>query len=243
MSTKRPQLLLQEFSVGGLHNDHVQQTITRLEKSASWKRQRVVSVIPAGASIPTEVYLSHCNLIYPPNNAVARLVAKGAEVGEAYSNMLEQILAHPEMSQWEFLLTIEHDNAPPVDGLLRLLEHMEAHPEFSCISGLYFTKGFGGHAQIWGDPSDPIMNFRPQVPDPAGGLKECNGTGMGFALWRLKMFKDKKLSRPWFVTKKENGVTTQDLYFWQNARKRGYRCAVACDVKVGHFDAATGTMW
>jgi hypothetical protein len=91
-------------------------------------------------------------------------------------------------------------------------------------------------AQIWGDVKDPVVNFRPQKPDPAGGLVECHGTGMGFNVWRLDMFKDERLRKPWFVTQTENGVSTQDLYFWSEARKYGYRCAIDCSVKVGHYD-------
>jgi hypothetical protein len=87
------------------------------------------------------------------------------------------------------------------------------------------------------------MNFRPQLPDPNGGLVECNGTGMGFNLFRLKMFKDKKLRKPWFVTQRKDGVATQDLYFASDARKNGYRFAVDCSVKVGHFDSAADIVW
>jgi len=56
-----------------------------------------------------------------------------------------------------------------------------------------YHKGHGGVPQIWGDPKDPVINFRPQRPDINGGLVECCGTGMGFNLWRLDMFKDEKL--------------------------------------------------
>src|SRR3990172_6612795 len=127
---------------------------------------------------------------------------------------------------------LEHDDMPPLDGVLSLLEQMEAHHEFSCIGGLYFTKGEGGVAQIWGDPKDPVLNFRPQLPDLSGGLVECCGTGMGFNLFRMKMFKDARLRKPWFVTQRTSGVSTQDLYFWGDARKHGYRCAIDCSVKV-----------
>jgi hypothetical protein len=132
---------------------------------------------------------------------------------------------------------------PPADGVLKLLEDMEAHPEFDCIGGLYFTKGDGGVAQIWGDPKDPVVNFRPMPPDPAGGLVECCGTGMGFNLWRLKMFKDKKLRKPWFVTQRKDGIATQDLYAWQDFRKHGYRCAIDCSIKVGHYDLKADVCW
>lgn len=235
------QLIIQDFA--GFHNNDPG-TGARLMKGASWKRQRIIVIIPAGDAIPAKVYLSHLNLGFPPNNGVMRILAQGQEVGEAYTNAIESILAHPELSQWEYILTIEHDNMAPADGVIKLLEQMEAHPEYSCIGGLYFTKGYGGVAQIWGDPSDPVTNFRPLPPDPNGGLVECCGTGQGFNLFRLSMFKDERLRRPWFKTLKgKDGFATQDLYFWGDARKYGYRCAIDCSVKVGHYDAAADFVW
>ena len=134
---------------------------------------------------------------------------------------------------------------PPQDGVLRLIKDMEEHREYSCIGGLYFTKGEGGCAQIWGDPKDPLPNFRPQVPIPET-IQECCGTGMGFNLWRIEMFKDERIPKPWFKTldgSDGKGVGTQDLTFWGEARKYGYRCAIDTGVRVGHFDQATGVCW
>ncbi len=200
-------------------------------------------IIPAADSIPTKVYLSHVNLIFPPNQAVVRFAALGMEVGDAYSKTIEMVLAHPELSKWEYILTIEHDNIPPPDGVIKLVEDMEQHPEFACIGGLYWTKGEGGVPQIWGDPKDTEINFRPQPPIP-GQLVECCGTGMGFNLWRMSMFKDPKLRRPWFKTiAGVEGVGTQDLYFWGDAKKHGYRSAVDCGVLVGHYDAGSDVIW
>jgi len=227
----KPQLIEQ-----GIHNADLAKSSVRIIEGGSWKRQRVVMLIPAGDSIPTKVYLSHCALVFPPNQSAHRMAAIGMEVGEAFSNSIAEIVSHPDVGQWEYLLTIEHDNIPPVDGLLKLIKQMEAHPEFACIGGLYWTKGEGGVPQIWGDPRDPVLNFRPQVP-VAGQLVECCGTGMGFNLWRLKVFKDDRLRKPWFKTVADKtGVGTQDLHFWGDARKYGYRCAIDCDVLVGHYD-------
>ena len=223
----------------GYHNERLAESSTRILEGNSWKKQRVVMLIPASTQIPTKVYLSHCGLIFPPNQAAHRMAAIGMEVGEAFSSSIEAILATPGLQDWEYLLTIEHDNIPPVDGLVKLIDKMEKHPEFSCIGGLYWTKGYGGVPQIWGDPKDPVLNFRPQPPDPNGGLVECCGTGMGFNLWRLSMFKDERLRKPWFKTVADaTGVGTQDLHFWNDARKHGYRCAIDCSVLVGHYDFA-----
>lgn len=227
----------------GKHNENIENSFQRILEGASWKKQRIVVIMPAARDIPTKVALTHWSLIFPPNQPVFRMLALGQEVGEAYNNAIEQVLAHPELSTWEFILTIEHDNIPPADGVIQLIKQMEAHPELSCIGGLYWTKGEGGQPQIWGDPKDPIVNFRPQPPEP-GKLLECCGTGMGFNLWRISMFKDDRLRKPWFKTVAgAEGVGTQDLYAWNDFRKHGYRCAVDCSVLVGHYDSSTEIVW
>jgi hypothetical protein len=67
---------------------------------------------------------------------------------------------------------------------------------------------------------------------------------MGFALWRMDMFKDKKLRKPWFKTQADSqGIGTQDLYFAADAKKYGYKCAVDCDVLVGHYSIEGDFTW
>lgn len=225
----------------GLRNANLEQSATTYLKGASWKRQRGICLLPAGRMISTRVALAWRGLATPPNQSWHFMAIEGEEVGVAYNRAIEGILAHPELSQWEYILTVEHDNLFPHDGLAKLIKRMDEHPEFACIGGLYWTKGEGGVPQIWGDPKDPVLNFRPQPPVP-GQLVECCGTGMGFNLWRLDMFK--KVPKPWFVTKYgADGVGTQDLAFWGEARKHGFRCAIDCDVLVGHLDVETGIVW
>jgi hypothetical protein len=239
--TKPAQIISVDFQ--GRHNADLEKTSSRILRGGSWKKQRIIVLIPSSDMIPAVVALSHWNMVFPPNQAVYRMLCLGMEVGDAYSQAITNILGHPDLSQWEYLLTVEHDNLGPNDGVLKLVEDMEQHPEFSCIGGLYFTKGEGGCAQIWGDPKDPVLNFRPQVP-LQDTLQECVGTGMGFNLWRLSMFREGKLKQPFFKTKADKeGVGTQDLQFWGEARKHGYRCAIDTAVRVGHLDSSTGIVW
>lgn len=243
---KKPQLIIQDLNSIGVHNTAEDETIERLARQGSWKRQRIIVIIPSSDMVPVKAVLSWWNLAFPPNNMAVKMLALGMEVGQAYSTAIEQILIHPELSEWEYILTLEHDNIPPVDGVLKLIERLEVDKNLHCVGGLYFTKGEGGQPQIWGDPNDPVMNFRPQIPDPNGGLVECCGTGMGFNIWRLSMFKDQRLRRPWFKTLtgiEQSGMATQDLYFWMDARKFGYRCAIDCSVKVGHYDVENDIIW
>jgi hypothetical protein len=235
------ELIMQDF--GGKHSMDLKATNQRLNKEGQWKKQRVVVILPSDKMISAKVALSHWNLIFPPNNGMVRILAIGTEVGHAYSEAIEAVLANPELSQWEYILTIESDNMPPPDGLLKLLKDMDEHPEFHCIGGLYFCKGEGGCAHIWGDPKDPVLNYRPQVPQ-IDTVQECVGSSMGFHLWRIAMFKDKRIERPLFTTlASATGVGTQDLAFWSKARKYGYRTAVDTGVKVGHYDLANDIVW
>src|SRR5512145_668109 len=207
----------------GQHNRGLAESINRVIEGATWKKQRVVVLVPSAKLMAAKVALSWWNLMFPPNQAVIRFLILGHEVGVAYSQALDTVLDHPDLSTWEYVLTLEADNAPPPDGLLKLLRRMEAHPELACVGGLYWTKGPAGVPQIWGDPSDPALNFRPLPPKP-GQLVECCGTGMGFNLWRMSMFRDLRGKvKPLFQTKQDAaGVGTQDLAFWTEARKYGY---------------------
>ena len=229
------------MSDAGIHNDNLEMSTTTYLQGATWKKQRGICLLPAGKTISTRVALAWRGLVTPPNQPWHFMAIEGHEVGKAYNEAIERILENPDLSQWEYILTLEHDNLPPGNGLIKLIKAMDEHPEYDCIGGLYWTKGEGGVPQIWGDPKDPVLNFRPQPPVP-DQIVECCGTGMGFNLWRLDMFRN--MPKPWFVTKcDDGGVGTQDLTFWSEARKSGHRCAIDCSVLVGHLDINTGIVW
>src|SRR5215468_6507700 len=124
------------FDIAGKNNERLELSASRIMQGATWKKQRIVVLLPASDTISTKVALSHWCIIFPPNQPVHRMLCLGMEVGEAYSSGVEAVLGHPELSQWEFLLTLEHDNMPPQDGVLILIEAMEKHPEFAAVSGL-----------------------------------------------------------------------------------------------------------
>lgn len=244
---KTPKLIIQEPC--GKHNEDLEESISRLDGAGSWKKQRIVVVIPADAVIPARVVLAQSSVVFPPNNRVARMIAQDYEVGHGYSEAIDAVLAHKDLCEWEYLLTMEHDNCPPALGVLQLLAAMEQRPDLSAIGGLYWTKGEGGVPQIWGDISDPIPNYRPVKP-VQGRIVECYGVAMGFTLFRLSMFRSGKLPRPYFKTKDgtdcppgQIGLATQDMAFWMEARKHGFRCGVDCNVLVGHYEKERDIIW
>jgi len=228
----------------GYNNENIEQMRQRLENSGSYKDLSTIIICPTRGVIPAKVVQSWMNIIKPMNQKViGPLFAIGMEVGAAYESMFEMVLNNPELSTWKYLLTIEEDNIPPPDGLLKLYENMD---RFDVIGGLYWTKGELGQPMIYGDPAIMPKNFVPQMPR-TGQIQHCNGLGMGFNLFKIDMLR--KVPKPWFKTLQEYDrqtgarVYTQDLYFYEKAAKEGFRFACDTRVLVGHYDLARDMVW
>lgn len=233
-----PQIVIQDFS--GAHNADLERSAKRLKRAQSYRDLSTICIIPTLGTVPAKVVQSWWGLMTPMNQKFLRMMVIGMEVGAAYSSAIEQILAHPELSQWKYVLTLEHDNMPPPDGLLNLYEAMD---DYDVVGGLYWTKGEGGQPMIYGDPAVMPKNFMPQLPVP-GEVQQCNGLGMGFTLFDLDLFRDERIERPWFRTVQANGQQyTQDLWFFENAGRAGYKFASDNRVRVGHYDLSTDTVW
>lgn len=221
---------------------------------STYKDCSTVIVSPTRGMIHHRVVAAWQSLIAPMNQKRAFMFVAGDEVGHAYNNFLQQVLAHPELSKWKYVLTLEDDNIPPPDAHIRLLESIEAGP-FDAVGGIYFTKGDVNMPQCYGDPElfrqSGVMDFRPRDVAAAiarGHVCECNGIAMGCTLWRMDLFR--QIPPPWFVTvadwfPEQGGAAamTQDLYFCKKAREAGKRFAVDFRVKVGHIDPGTGIVY
>jgi hypothetical protein len=183
------------------------------------------------------------------------MVVPNREVGDAYNVAIETILATPALRDFKYILTLESDNIIPFipnsqGPLMMLYETMEKG--YDAVGGLYWTKGTPSAPLIYGDPkakkTDSEGYFKVRHDWKIGSIVECNGMGMGFTLFKLDIFKDTRLRKPWFVTKQEHGekgpvVFTQDLWFFQDMRQYGYRCAVDTRCRLGHLDLRTGILY
>jgi hypothetical protein len=192
-------------------------------------------------------------LISPMNQKRALLFTSGHEVGRAYDAMIAMILAHPELKNWKYVLTLEDDNLPPPDAHIRLLESID-FGNYDAVSGLYFTKGDHNMPMAYGDPAEytrtGALDFRPRDVREAlaaGQIMPVNGIAMGCALWKMSLFRD--IPAPWYVTLNDlipgKGTVgmTQDLRFCAEAVRAGKRFAVDLRVKVGHLDVASGAIF
>lgn len=238
-----PQIIMPE---AGRHNADLANARARLTKSRSYRDLSTVILCPTRGRLYPRVVSSWMAMMRPMNQkCIGPIFLQGMEVGEAYNAGVEMVLNSPELSTWPYILTLEEDNMPPADGLLRLYESIEAGP-YDAVGGLYWTKGPGGQPMIYGDPAVMPRNFIPQLPVPEA-IQPCNGLGMGFTLFRTATFT--RLPRPWFKTVQEvvpgQGARsfTQDLWYFNNARGAG--CSFASDnrVLVGHYDPTEDLVW
>lgn len=227
----------------GFHNTDLESSASRVIKGNTYKDLSTICIIPTRGVIHARVVQNWLSLITPMNQKFVRLIVWGMEVGEAYNTTIKNVLDHPELREFKYILSLEEDNMPPPDGLLKLYESIE---NYDVVGGLYWTKGEGGQAQIYGNPKEFPKNFIPQPPKP-GELQECNGLGMGFNLFKLEMFKT--IEQPWFKTVQEYSpgqgtrLMTQDLYFYEKAAKSGFRFASDNRVLVGHYDQSRDIVW
>jgi hypothetical protein len=238
----KPQIIIDDFENASNNKIELPE---RLQKNDFYRDLSTICIIPTRGVIPAKVIQNWWGLMAPMNQKFIRMFVTGMEVGAAYTTAIEQIIANPVLRSWKYILTLEEDNMPPPDGLLKLYEGME---QFDVVGGLYWTKGDMGQPMIYGDPSLPELNFIPQVPLPET-IQQTNGLGMGFNLYKLDIFRDPRVPRPYFKTVQEftpyvgGRGYSQDLYFYENIKKLGYK--VACDtrIKVGHFDYENDIVW
>ena len=165
----KPQIIMDDYR-RGYHNRDLEKTRERLSQAKTYKDLSTICVIPTRGMIHFKVVQSWKALMANKKKKFLRIFVAGLEVGEAYSQAVEMILANPELSKWKYLLTMEEDNCPPPDGLLKLYENMD---KVDVCQGLYWTKGEEGQAMIYGNPNTIPLSFAPQIP-LVDQLQICN---------------------------------------------------------------------
>lgn len=241
----KPQIIRDDSEGIGIHNGALEESIARIDKSKMYEDCSTVIICPTRGTFPTRVVQSWMKLQNPVNQIVyGPIFAEAMKVDAAYNALIEYVLGNEELSKCKYILTIEEDNLPPMDGLLRLYDNIG---EYDVVSGLYWGKGKDGFPMIFGDPTngDP-MDVKPQVPK-YGEVQPANALGMGFNLFKLDMFRN--IEGPWFKTMEgidENGIPhkiTQDIYFYRKAAEKGYKFACDNKILVGHYDAGEDKVW
>jgi len=239
----KPQIIIEDHK--GHHNGS--DFAKRLENAKLYKDSSTICVVPTRGEIPAKVVQNWLGLMTPMNQKFTRIFMIGLEVGEAYSQVVDAILADKELSKWKYMLTLEEDNMVPPDGLIKLIANIG---DYDAIGGLYWTKGEDGQPMCYGRPDVAPLNFIPQIPEP-GTLTPCNGLGMGFTLFKIASLKkmQEKYGSPLFKTVqvyepgKGSQAYTQDLWHFQRGREMGLKYACDSRVLVGHYDFTNDRVW
>jgi hypothetical protein len=228
----------------GKHNEELEKSIIRIDESKMYEDLSTVIICPTRGTFPTRVVQSWMKLMKPMNQQTAGpIFAECMKVDEAYNALIEYILGNPYLSQFKYVLTIEEDNLPPPDGLLQLYKSMD---KYDVVSGLYWSKSDDGFPMIFGNPEEGPDDSKPQPPK-YGEVQQANALGMGFNLFKLDIFR--KLPKPWFKTVEAYDAfeglryLTQDIYFYKEAAKHGFKFACDNRVLVGHLDQKTDKVW
>ncbi len=239
----KPEIIISDYQ--GHHNNS--DYANRLKEEQLYKDQSTICIVPTRGLIHFKVVQNWLGMMTPMNQKFIRIFIGGMEVGEAYSHAIDCILANDDLKNWKYVLTLEEDNMIPPDGLLKLIKNIG---DYDAIGGLYWTKGEAGQPMCYGNPNEYPINFIPQIPVP-DSITECNGLGMGFTLFKLDSLKKckEKFTGKLFETVQRFDYTkggeafTQDLYFFNEARKLGLRFACDATCKVGHYDASQDRIW
>ncbi len=228
----------------GFHNTNLEKSIERVEKSKMYKDLSTIIVCPTRGMFPTRIVQSWMKLLKPMNQSVAGpIFAEGMDVDNAYNTLFRYILDNDYLKKFKYVLTIEEDNAPPPEGLLKLYESTD---EYDVIGGLYWHKSKDGFPMLFGDPNGDKLDTKPLVPK-YGEIQQANALGMGFNLFKLDMFR--VIPEPWFKTlatsNPEDGdnIMTQDFYFYRKAAELGYKFACDNRVLVGHYNNKEDQMY
>src|SRR6516164_5618394 len=112
----------------GWHNQQYWSEPTEVIKGNTYKDRSTVIFIPSLGSISVKAIQAYNTLMKPMNQKVTQIYLVNQEVGKAYQQMVEIVRTNPELRTWKYVLTLEHDNLPPPDGLLKLYDDIESGP-------------------------------------------------------------------------------------------------------------------
>jgi len=228
----------------GLHNTNLEKSIERVDKSKMYEDLSTVIICPTRGTFPTRVVQSWMKLLRPMNQIVAGpIFAESMKVDDAYNSLIKYILDNQYLNKLKYILTIEEDNLPPSEGLLKLYESMGV---YDVVGGLYWHKSKDGFPMLFGDPNKDPMDSAPQTPK-IGQVQHVNALGMGFNLFKLDMFRH--IPEPWFKTVQTDNldegqsIMTQDFYFYRKAAKAGFKFACDNRILIGHYDSKTDIVY
>lgn len=156
----------------------------------------------------------------------------GLRVDDARNTIVKEALNRGS----DYILFIDDDIVPPIDGLDRLLIHMESD-KYHIVSGDYLTKGYKPHSVHLQLNDKGLVTELDRFAD--SDLVESNWLiGLGFTLVKTDIFK--QLRFPWFQCHAKSQHTDQDInedaHFCELSLESGYKIVVDRSIRCAHID-------
>lgn len=216
-------------------------------------RPTFACVMIAFKTVPIEWVHAFTRMQSPVNSASSLISYKGMEIGVARNLAVQELLATPPTHRPRFILWLSSDDLMPWDGLVRLWQYMENHPECQVITSIVHLKN-KGHAPspvLWRWDTDGRRPLLPGKDFKVGDIVEADVCNLGFGLMRTSLFE--KIEPPWFKSGFEtrrlpsgfDGITLQgeDCFFFEKLREKNIPIYVNTGVRSSHLDEATGEIY
>ena len=143
----------------------------------------------------------------------------------------------------DLLLFLDTDMSFPDNTIPRMIEVLEANPEFEAVSGLYTHKKPDYHPQIFIDFNEKKKKFHRLMAFPLDVPFEIVGAGAGILMVKKQVFKKKKPPYFKFVYEGQSKVLPEGMgedlfFFWK------FRPKTLCDPTIvcGHHDTRPVTI-
>lgn len=195
--------------------------------------------VPTYGKVSIQWHMGRQQLSTPLGAAVYDSYAtdNSMSIAEKRNYLVEQALQNGA----KYIFFMGDDTIPPPDGFMRLYQRMEQNPDISIVTGVYFSRSYPPQPMLWrGWMQGSYYNWH------VGEFFETDWAGCDCLMIRTDVFRS--MPRPWFSQdyvfsaeqKKPIALATEDVYFYEKARKFGFSAWVDASVQCVHQDRESG---
>jgi hypothetical protein len=198
------------------------------------KKQSVSRKISAIMSMPRLTFTDTFTCVM--RHIVAKGIPFNRSSGVFWGQCLTRMIELEMKKDLDYVLTIDYDSWFTYDDIIRLVQLLEAHPEYDAVMPVQIKREnegpMIGAESPTGDDKIPITYFNDEIV-PA------NTGHFGLTVFRKNCFE--KIKKPWFIPEPdkdggwEDGRIDEDIMFWHNFKEAGCKLGVATNVRIGHL--------
>lgn len=187
-------------------------------------------------AIPSYEHLTtipeNLNQMYKPNSSFLSIavVAGDADIGQIRNRICEMGI----QSKADYIVMLDDDVYPPIDGLQRLLQIVRDHDDDVIAVGSYHLRGSTSKTSVCSELHEG--KIRPVRED--GQLREAYYAAFGFAVIPTRVLT--RIPQPWFVL---GQTVSEDCYFSDRCREAGVRILIDSGMVCDHVDRKTGVSY